>query len=90
MEENSEYPIEKVGNTELPTGFEDVALVLQAVNPRFSSGEIQAVVNAILTQIAEHISAGEDIAFIKRRADGSIDLTMLDLQFFSKKSNPEK
>jgi hypothetical protein len=67
------------------SGLTDFGQTLQNMYPNMTDTEIKDMVNLILIQIAKHISDGEQLAFLKKEPDGSINLTVLGFEVLDKK-----
>lgn len=80
MKQNKSYPI-----ITMERSFNDLASVVQARFPELSSEQAGTVTGVLLDQITRQISEGSEIAFVKRNAAGTIDLTILDLELIKGK-----
>ena len=62
---------------------------LHANYPDLSSEDVTKLVNILLIEIAKHLAAGEQIAFMRRKSKGEIELVVLGLEMLKKGASSE-
>lgn len=67
-------------NVDMSLGVQHIYNSIMSKFPYLSERDAEILTNAVLDEIASRITAGEDLAFIRRNTDGTVDLTVLALE----------
>jgi len=63
--------------------FDELKRAISASHPKLSGEEVQIIAVSLMKKITEHLKRGETPAFLRRRADGSLVLTVLSINEIS-------
>jgi len=71
----------------LATGMSRLKSAVKSQYPHLSDKELEQISGIILEEISRRVDAGEKLAFLKRNADGNVELTVLGLEVLDKKKH---
>ncbi len=75
------FAIRNRSQANLSKGTMDLIEGIHSRYPHLSDEDITVLANTVLSEVGKQIRVGKDIAFVKRNYDGSVDLTILGLEY---------
>jgi hypothetical protein len=79
--DNNESSIIHIGSSSFQIFNNTLLDAIQKRNPHLSDEEVREITDRVLQEMASRLSQGEDLAFLRASADGSIDFSVINFQF---------